>query len=947
MRKVSQFLFLLVALFLGQAMPTFGQNPIPETPIDKNVRIGKLSNGLTYYLRHNATPEKRVNFYIAQKVGSILEEPQQRGLAHFLEHMAFNGTKNFPGDKRGLGIIPWCETKGIKFGRDLNAYTNIDETVYNIDNVPTDKSNVVDSCLLILHDWSSALLLSDDEIDKERGVIREEWRSRNNGMLRLLTTFQPVIFPESKYVDCMPIGNLDVINNFAYKEIRDYYSKWYRTDLQGIVIVGDINLDEIEAKLKKTFADVKAPVNPAERIYYKLKNNKEPIVAIGSDKEIQSPTIVVNFKHDPRPVSEKKNVAYYAINYMVDMATTMLTSRLAEMREKANAPFNEASAEFGDFLITNAKKAFSINATCKNQGIDLALQTVLEEAERAKRFGFTASEYDRARANYLRNLESAYNERNKKQSSAYAREYVRHFIDSEPIPGVEFEHMIMNQIAPSINVEAINQLLPEVISEENQVVLIIGPDKPEVKYPSKQAVVDLLKKMKQFKLKPYVDKVSDKPLISMKPKSGRIVSETKGDVCGSTKLTLSNGVVVYVKTTDYQADEILFKASSFGGTSYFTDKDVINFNQMNRVALVGGLGEFNNTELPKVLAGKKAGVTPTVARLFETLDGSCSPKDFETLMQLTYLAFTAPHKDPEAFTSFKNRLKAELKNADANPMKAFSDSITSTVYGNNPRMISLKPEMVDQLDYDRILEMYKDRFKDANDFTFYLVGNIDLESAKPLIAQYLGSLPVLDSKESFKDDNINIQEGFVKNEFMKQQQTPIATVFVLQTGKVTFNHKNAILANYMGELLKLVFTSEIREKEGGTYGVECTGEITKYPKEQVLLNFFFQTDPDKKDKLTELAIQLVDKMAKEGPSAENLQKVREYMLKNNKDEQKKNKYWLNSINQYLMNGVDVTKDYVSIVNSITAKDVQLFLNDLIQQKNKMQIIMTAPQEKKK
>ena len=398
MKHLLRGLFLIAAFICSNFQPIFAQPmQLPPLPVDKNVRMGKLENGLTYYIRHNALPEKRVDFYIAQKVGSILEEPQQRGLAHFLEHMAFNGTKNFPGNEKGLGIVPWCETKGIKFGANLNAYTSTDETVYNISNAPADKVNVVDSCLLILHDWSNAILLTDTEIDKERGVIREEWRSSNSGMQRLITNALPLLYPGSKYADCMPIGNIDVINNFPYKAIRDYYAKWYRTDLQGIIIVGDINVDEMEAKLKKVFSDVKAPVNPAKRIYYTVDDNKEPIVAIATDKEVETPSVSVFFKHEVTPDSMKNNIGYYAANYMFSMATSMLNSRLNELREKANAPFTGAYSQHGRFFISNAKDAFSVNADCKADGIETALKTILEEAERARRFGFTASEYERGR----------------------------------------------------------------------------------------------------------------------------------------------------------------------------------------------------------------------------------------------------------------------------------------------------------------------------------------------------------------------------------------------------------------------------------------------------------------------------------------------------------------------------------------------------------------------
>ena len=621
------------------------QMQFPPLPVDKNVRIGQLDNGLTYYIRHNKLPENRAEFYIAQKVGSILEEPQQRGLAHFLEHMAFNGTKNFPGDDKGLGIIPWCETVGIKFGTNLNAYTSIDETVYNISNAPIDRPNVLDSCLLILHDWSNFILLKDDEIDKERGVIREEWRSRNSGMLRVYTDLSPVIYPGDKYADCMPIGSIDVINNFPYKDIRDYYHKWYRPDLQGIVIVGDIDVDAVEAKLKAVFADVKKSENPAERTYFPVADNKEPIVAIGTDKEVDDPSIELYFKQDATPDSEKNNVGYLASKYMVNMITSMLNARLSEITQSANPPFTRAASTYGNFFLSKTKEALNIYASSKADGIEGAMKTLLQETERARRFGFTESEYTRARANYLQRLESAYNEREKTKHGSYVREYVRNFLDAEPIPGIETEYAMMNQLAPNIPVQAMNMVMQQLVPDSNQVVIIAGPEKEGLKYPTKEEVIALLKGMKDLDLQAYVDKVSDEPLMKEAPKGGKIVSEKEGEIYGSTKLVLSNGVTVYIKKTDFKADEIRMKGTSLGGKSIFPDKDALNFAVMDNVVAAGGLGNFSKVDLTKVLAGKKVSVQAGLGATTENVFGTCSPKDFETMMQLTYLTFTAPRKE--------------------------------------------------------------------------------------------------------------------------------------------------------------------------------------------------------------------------------------------------------------------------------------------------------------
>ena len=938
---------LVVALVLctGFQQAVAQQMHFPPLPVDKNVRIGQLDNGLTYYIRHNKLPENRAEFYIAQKVGSILEEPQQRGLAHFLEHMAFNGTKNFPGDDKGLGIIPWCETVGIKFGTNLNAYTSIDETVYNISNAPIDRPNVLDSCLLILHDWSNFILLKDDEIDKERGVIREEWRSRNSGMLRVYTDLSPVIYPGDKYADCMPIGSIDVINNFPYKDIRDYYHKWYRPDLQGIVIVGDIDVDAVEAKLKAVFADVKKPENPAERTYFPVADNKEPIVAIGTDKEVDDPSIELYFKQDATPDSEKNNVGYLASKYMVSMITSMLNARLSEITQSANPPFNRAGSSYGNFFLSKTKEALNVYASSKADGIEGAMKTLLQETERARRFGFTDSEYARARANYLQRLESAYNEREKTKHGSYVREYVRNFLDAEPIPGIETEYAMINQLAPNIPVQAMNMVMQQLVPDSNQVVIIAGPEKEGLKYPTKEEVVALLKGMKNLDLKPYVDKVSDEPLMKEAPKGGKIISEKDGEIYGSIKLVLSNGVTVYIKKTDFKADEIRMKGTSLGGKSLFPDKDALNFAVMDNVIAAGGLGNFSKVDLTKVLAGKKVSVQAGLGATTENVFGTCSPKDFETMMQLTYLTFTAPRKDMEAFESYKSRTKAQLESAQANPLSSISDTLQRAMYGNHPRVVLLKPEMVDQINYDRILEMYNDRFKDASDFTFYFVGNIDLETAKPLIAEYLGALPVINRKETFKDTKMDIRKGVYKNEYAKEQQTPTATIVFLYSGKAPYTLKNNILLSCMTQVLDMVYTEEVREKEGGTYGVNCIGNLQKYPKEQLLMQIIFQTDPEKKDKLAGIVVDELKKLAAEGPSGVHLQKVKEYMLKKYADNQKENTYWMNNLNDYFYyGGLDMTKDYTDIVNSITAKDIQKFAVDLLKQGNEIEVTMTVPKK---
>lgn len=931
---------LLLCTNLTQALAQ--QMQFPPLPIDKSVRIGQLDNGLTYYIRHNKLPENRAEFFIAQKVGSIQEEPQQRGLAHFLEHMAFNGTKNFPGDDKGQSIVAWCESVGIKFGVNLNAYTSIEETVYNISNAPIDRPNVLDSCLLILHDWSNYILLKDEEIDKERGVIREEWRSRNSGIMRVYTDLSPVIYPNDKYSDCMPIGSIDVINNFPYKDIRDYYHKWYRPDLQGIVIVGDIDVDMVENKIKTLFANIKKAENPAERIYYPVENNQEPIVAIGTDKEVDSPSIDIYFKQDATPDSEKNNVGYLASKYMTSMITSMLNARFSEITQSANTPFNRASSTYGKFFISKTKEALNVYATSKADGIEAALKTLLQETERARRFGFTESEYTRARANYLQRLESAYNEREKTKHDRYVNGYVRHFLDAEPIPGIETEYAMMNQLAPNIPINVLNMVIQQLVPDSNQVVIIAGPEKEGLKYPTKEEVVAMLKGMKDLELTAYVDNVSDEPLMAEAPQGGKIVSEKADDIFGTTKLVLSNGVKVYIKQTDFKADEISMRGTSPGGKSLFSDKDALNFTVMDNVITEGGLGNFSKIDLSKALAGKKVSVRPFLDATTENISGSCSPKDFETMMQLTYLTFTAPRKDMEAFGSYKSRMKAQLESAQANPLASINDSVSRALYNDHPRAIYLKPEMIDQIDYDRILEMYNDRYMNAGDFTFYFVGNIDLEATKPLIEQYLGALPAIKRKETFKDNKMYVRKGLFKNEYIKEQQTPTATIVFVQTGKTPYTLKNNIELSFMTQILNMVYTEEVREKEGGTYGVSCYGALKKYPKEELLMQIVFQTGPEKKEKLAGIVIDELNKISTEGPKEEHLQKAKEYMLKKYADNQKENSYWMSNLVDYFFFGIDMTKNYTDIVSSVTVADVKKFATNLLKQGNLIEVTMTAP-----
>ena len=923
-------------IFIGGVASGFAQQ-MPPIPTDPNVRVGKLENGLTYYIRHNELPDNQADFYIAQKVGSILEEDNQRGLAHFLEHMCFNGTTNYPGNL----LREYLESIGVKFGANLNAYTSIDETVYNISNVPVTRETVVDSCLLILHDWANDLTLDHEEIDKERKVIHEEWRTRTGAMMRMYEKVFPVMFKDSKYAYRLPIGTMEVVDNFPYQALKDYYEKWYRPDQQGIIVVGDIDVDKVEEKIKKMFSPIEMPENAAERQYFPVPDNDEPIIAVAKDKEQQVPIIYLFHKHEAVPDEMKNNMGYLAMNYMTSMVGNMLNARLEELTQKPEPPFIQAFAEDGIYLLAKTKGAFMGLAVAKEDGILTSTEALMTEIERVRQFGFTASEYARAKADYLRALESAYNERDKMRNAQYVNEYVRHFIDNEPMPGIENEYAIMNQIVPNIPVDAINQMVKQLIGEKNIVLSVFCPEKEGMKYPTEAELKAVIDKVKAAKLEAYVDKVSDEPLMKELPAGGKVVKSEEGPF-GSKVLTLSNGVKVVMKKTDFKADEVKMQAFSTGGTSMFDDKDAVQFKLINQVAGLGGLGNFSNVDLDKVLAGKMASASAYVNSLTEGISGSCSPKDMETMLQLTYLRFTAPRMDQDAFTSFISRNKAALANAEADPNTAFGDSINVALYNRHPRAISIKAETLDKIDYSKVMELYKDRFADASDFTFVMVGNIDEATATPLIEKYLGSLPSTKRNEKFRDVNPDIRKGLYENNFTREMETAKSSVLMVASGKCEYTQKNVVMMSMLGQLLNILYTQTVREEAGGTYGVSCNGQLSKYPEAEGVFQIYFDTDPERRPQMVELINKGISDFIAQGPKAEDLNKVKEYMMKTYQQNQKENSYWMGILNTMLWEGVDMNKGYENTVNGISIEDLKKFAKDFFGQENMIEVSMSAP-----
>ena len=914
------------------------QMQMPPVPLDPAVKTGKLENGLTYYIRHNEWPEKRCDFYIAQRVGSMQEEDDQRGLAHFLEHMCFNGTTHFPGD----ALKQYLERIGVKFGENLNAYTSFDETVYNINNVNVEIAGAVDSCLLILHDWSHDLLLEDKEIDKERGVIEEEWRVRRSAQLRLIEAALPTICKDSKYAERMPIGTMEVVKNFPYETLRSYYRKWYRPDLQALIVVGDVDPDAVEKKLQEMFADIApAAANAAVREEFPVPDNQEPLVFIGKDKEFTGMVASVMFKTEPLPRELRGTMAYIAQDYVEDAISGMLNERLNELTRKADAPFSGASVSFGDFLVAKTKEALSLDISMKENRYAEGIKAAYRELLRASRGGFTESEYDRFKQEYLSQIDAAYEARDKRTNTSFVNDYVRHFIDNIPAAGIEWEHQMMNQIVPSIPLDMINQAISQ-LSQDNRVILVFMPEKEGLACPTEQEVLSAMTEVDGEDIAAFTEEVSTEPLVP-ELKSKVKVKKITDDIYGAKLITLSNGMKIHVKQTDYSPNKISFRATSWGGNSLYSNDEYVNSSNIGLVHQ-GGLGNFSAVELNKKLAGKQASVSSSVNARSEGISANCVKKDFETMLQLVYLNFTSPRRDDEAFTSAIERSRNALKNQDLNPQTALQDSVISVVYNNNVRAKRFKEEDLDRINYDRLLEMYRERFANAGDFEYYLVGDVNADSVAPLLAKYLGALPAKGKKENYKMIDQRMTKGERECYFTKEQDTPNSmNVFIYHTPmKETL--RNDILVDMLQQAMTMLYTETVREDEGGAYGVPVSANLIDYPEELAMVQIVLPTAPEKRVAMTDIVNDGIKKMMAEGPSEENLGKIKEYMLRSHQEDLKNNGYWMTSLVSKTRYNQEFVEGYEECVQSITIEDIKKVAQDIFGSGNRLVVGMETPQQ---
>ena len=931
MKKISIVLLLLTGFInLSQAQNFKAADPIA---VNQKIKKGILPNGMTYYIYPTEVNKNTASYYIIQNVGSILENDQQKGLAHFLEHMAFNGTKHF----EGKGILNTLQKQGAVFGKNINAYTSTDETVYNLDNIPSKDGGVVDTCLLVLHDWSNFLSLTNDEIDAERGVITEEWRTRQNAGARIYNQLAPYYYNNSLYADRMPIGDMEIIKNFKYQVLKDFYKDWYRPDLQAIAIVGDINSDEIEAKIKKLFADIPTPVNPKKRFEIAIPERAEPTFKLALDKEISASNISFMIRH----VSEKPTGTYAELEKSTErsLAFSILNNRLAEMAQKQECPFKSAQIGFQKYTRLNDMWMLSVSPKPEKQAEAFAM--VMNEWVRAYKFGFSQGEIERAVTetisgyeNYLEKL----NEISHKQVIGMVKDdYLNHEIIADP--KTEFE--MVKSILKNVDTKKLQEQISKLYTSQNRVVTVRGVENEN--NLTQEKAFDIIQKAENDpSLQPYVDDFVAKSLmdgVDLKP--GKIVSEKETKEIGATTYILSNGIKVHYKFADKNKKWVTLNAKSSGGSSLYSSKDKPSIAGAANLAMMSGVASFSSTDLEKVLKGKIVNVLADIDNLSERVTGSANTKDAETMMQLVYLRFAKPRFDQNQYNLLKQNIQNSLKNRQNDISSKMKDSLSFAIYGkNNPEVRIVNQQFIDDLSFDKMKSFYQDRFSDVSNFTFYIVGDIKPEVLKPLLEKYIASIPGIKRKEKFKDDTVEWVSNKIDTDVFIKMETPKSSVKIKFQDNFPYSQKNIILASFLGDILTLRYTESLREKEGGTYGAQVSGSLVKLPKPTVNLNIAFDCDADKVEHLLPIVYQEIDKIRKGNISNEDIEKTSKNYIKAKADQQNFNFNSMDLIFNYFENNInmDDPKNYIDIVNAVTVKDIQDFANTFFKNAKSYEVV---------
>ena len=904
---------LFIGLLLFAQLGLNAQNLSDTLKSNPNVTIGKLANGLTYYIQHNNKPENRVELRLVVNAGSICEKNDQQGLAHLLEHMSFNGTKHF----KKSALVDFIEASGVKFGAHLNASTSFDQTIYKL-QMPTIRQSLVDSAMLVLEDWAHNVRLEGSEIDKERGVVKEEWRLGLGAQDRMMNKYIPIILKGSRYAQRLPIGKMAIVDTAHYQTIRNFYHTWYRPDLMAVIVVGDVNISQMKKLIEKHFGKISNPQNEQKRVVYGIPDNQKPLIAIITDKEATMNQVVVFYKH---PKKIEKTVADYKRHLEDQLISSMITARLAEITQKPGAPFMYAGAGYGGFLgrTTDAYTAFAI---AKDNQIGRSLKTLFDEGKRMQEYGFTSTELAREKKNLMRKYERLYVDQYKQRSSLLIQKYIANFTDKDPIPGIAEEYKLAKELLPQIKLNSVDNLAKHWITDSNMVVLITAPQKKDVKVPTKQEVMTIFETEKTAKLKPYVDKVLRAPLIAHAIKPGKIVKVQKTDSLYE-KWTLSNGIEVFVKPTRFKNDEVLYKAYSTGGTSLLPDDKVIITRVFSDIIDESGLGQFNGIDLGKKLAGKAANLTPFMTSLQQGFKGNASPKDLKTLFKLQYLYFTSPRKDKAIFQKSIVNQENLIKHLGASPKMVFYDSLSRVITSHSPRSIVIPTEaQIKSIRQADIYNIYKNQFQHAAGYKVFIVGNVNTQKLKPLVEKYLASIPTGENL-SWKDVTTPFPKGITNVDVYKGSE-PQSQVVIVMEGKYHYTPINNLIMNALVQSLNIELRKKVREEESGTYGIYVSPTLRKYPYEKYILMTGFGSAPKNVNKLVKSVFEVMKKVQSEGPDAMTLKKVKKTFIRSRETSERENSFWLNQLvnSNFFNTKILSAKEYDEVVGNITVKKVK-------------------------
>jgi zinc protease len=885
---VMKSLFVILFLFV---LATISAQVVPLNP---DVLYGKLENGLTYYIQKNALPKDRAMFWLAVNAGAANENDDQNGLAHFCEHMAFNGTKNFP----EKGILNYLLSIGVSFGGGLNAGTGSDQTTYTLNNVPTTRRGCVDSALIVLREWAGNVSYTTKEIDLERGVIHEEWRTGGGAYKRMGDKVDKTLFKGSKYADHNVIGEVSIIDNANPDLLRNFYRDWYRPDLQAVIVVGDIDKAYIKSLIEKKFGDLPKRNTPPADVKTLVTGNKDPLVAIATDKEASNISITCYTKH---PGSEKKDLEYVKMRMLTSLFNTMFSGRISEILQKENPPFLSAYSGYGGF--TKYQDAFMTGVNPLTIDPIRSFKAALTEAERVKRYGFTVPEFERARKQLLLSYERNFIEKDKQFSSSFTGGYASNFTSGYPAPGPVYYYELSKTFLPTVKVEQINDLAKKWMKSEDQVITVTGPEKEGVKIPDEQELKTAYAEVLNSRIDPYVDKDLPSSLISGELNGAPVVkNEYIKDIDG-TKLTLGNGATVWFKYTNNKDDEIIMQAFSNGGISNIPSEDEPTAELASRIKATCGVGEFSALDLRRFLTGKVASVSANMTEIEEMLTGSSSVKDFETMLQLIYLQFLPTRKDDSAVKSLLQRMKVTYENRKNDPSSVLSDTLTVLMSNRSPRVNIVTPEFFERMNIEKAYSIVDDRYKDASDFNFLFIGNVDAGKMTPLIEKYIGSIPDIERKETWKDNKLDPVDGHVVRELLTQMKDPKATVYVHFHGDYPCTPENVEYLNAIRYILNLRYVESIREKEGGTYGVSVYGNLTSRPRNKYTMTMNFTCAPERVDYLKKVLLDEITNIKNNGVTQEEVNRTRENFIKTLPENLKNNSFVMDRVKNYINNGV--------------------------------------------